>query len=109
MERWRVCPECGSTNIRCDIGVTSRSSDPRFANTLVYGPGPLGLGKSAAVDTFVCGDCGIIRSYVSDPKVLDFINENWSRADTLVTPEEEALRQKLERELQGKANDDYEE
>ncbi len=107
MERWRVCPDCRSTNMRCDIGVTSRAADHRYANTLIYGPRFLGMGKSVAVDTFVCGDCGSIRSYVSESAALDYINENWPRVDTLAVPEEEAVRQRLERELQSRAKDEH--
>jgi hypothetical protein len=108
MERWRVCPDCRSTNMRCDIGVTSRAGDKRYANTIFYGPTFLGMGNSVAVDLFVCGDCGSVRTYVSDSNALDYINEKWPRVDTLSVPEEEALRQRLEKELQDGADDEYE-
>lgn len=106
MERWRICPDCRSDNMRCDIGVASRSTDPRFANILIYGQGVF-VAKAVPVDTFICGDCGSIRTYVSDEGVLQYINDHWPRVDTLAAPEEEAVRQRLERELQSRPQDEY--
>lgn len=87
MEKWRVCPECGSENIYCDIGVTPRVdkfSAAEDGNRLVIEDG-WPRPKVANIDIFVCADCGNIRSYVSDDSTIELIKESWRRADSMAT------------------------
>jgi hypothetical protein len=96
MERWKVCPECGSANIHCDFEVTPRVADQRYANTLIYGKTFLRL-KVTPVDVFVCVDCGNIRSFVSSDEVLRHIQEAWPRADSVMPAGDEEVRRLVER------------
>lgn len=90
MERWRVCPECGSENIYCDIGMTpklsSKHDSAASANTIIVEDG-FPRPEVANIDVFVCADCYNIRSYVSEDEVIEKIMRTWRRADTLVDDE----------------------
>jgi hypothetical protein len=97
MERWRFCPECGSTNIHCDLEVTPRVADQRYANTIIYRKGLLGARRDATIDLFVCVDCENIRSFVSSDEVLRHIRDAWPRADSVMPGGDEEVRRLVER------------
>ena len=96
-ERWMVCPECGSENIHCDLGVTPRVADKRYANTIFFGKSFLGLSRSTSVDLYVCVDCGNIRSFVSNDEALRYIRDTWPRAGAAVPQGDQEVRRLIER------------
>jgi hypothetical protein len=84
MERWKVCPECGSNNIHCDIGVNRRTWLGRQANFIFLRPD-----LTTTLDLFVCIDCGNMRAYIGDADALETIKYGWPRADSLERAAEE--------------------
>ncbi len=96
-ERWQVCPECGSTNVHCDMGVTPRAFDnPQTTNTVIYDRGFFGS-KRASLDIFVCVDCGNMKSFIANRAILDHIKQKWPKADSVVTSGELEIRRESER------------
>ncbi|MBE9129593.1 MULTISPECIES: hypothetical protein [unclassified Coleofasciculus] len=65
------CRSCGSFDIR-----SNRNRKFPALNTMT-----LGLGNSsaryAALDTYVCVNCGYVESYVASPEDLNYIQDNW--------------------------------
>ena len=83
MERWRICSECGSDNIHCDIGVNLNTPERQRSNYVVLKPNVL-IADLVTVDLFVCGDCGNVRAFISDARALHIINKEWPRADETI-------------------------
>ena len=70
-----MCPECGSDNIYYDIGAQHLTAER--LNHLVIRPGF--LDQRAALDVYVCGECGAVRTFVSTVDALEIIRAKWSR------------------------------
>jgi hypothetical protein len=96
IDRWKVCPECGSDNIHCDFGVNAKATFYREGNTIFLNR----FGKRAMVDLFVCVDCGNIRSFVSSDEVLRHIRDAWPRADSVMPGGDEEVR-RLVKQIEG--------
>lgn len=77
--KWYTCSECGSDNVHCDIGVNSSDAGLQRTNYIVLRPGF--IVDLVAVDLYVCGDCGNVKTFVSNEGALRTINEKWPRAD----------------------------
>lgn len=74
--KW-LCPECGSDNIYYNIGANSSLMGLEGTNELLITQGL--VPAIAALDVYVCGDCGAVRTFVSEQEALRLIAEKWSR------------------------------
>ena len=65
------CPKCGSTNIYGADDLPLKSG-PFGSNAI-----PISLTTMAALDNYVCVDCGLVESYVADEYMLKKISKKW--------------------------------
>ena len=70
-----TCPKCSSDAIYSGAGVALKKG-PFGSNSI-----PVGLTSIAALDNYVCAECGYVESYVSDPKKLAEIARKWDKID----------------------------
>ena len=74
------CPECGSTDVRCDRGSYRGAVISRANHIAVHGSGLLNSGfEQASLDMYVCVSCGYVRSFVANRHNLDTIAKHWPR------------------------------
>ena len=66
-----TCPKCGSANIYCAQDLPLKSG-PFGSNSI-----PISLTAMAALDNYVCVDCGLVESYVADAYMLKKITKKW--------------------------------
>lgn len=66
------CPKCGSHEVFCN---TNRKFPS--LNTITVGSGTSG-DRYVPLDTYICGSCGYVESYISRPSDLDRIKEEWA-------------------------------
>ncbi len=66
-----TCPKCHSHEIFSGARVALKKG-PFGSNSI-----PIGLTSIAALDNFVCGECGYVESYVSDRQKLIEIARKW--------------------------------
>ena len=76
------CPKCGSTNIFSAVDLPLKSG-PFGSNSI-----PVSLTSMAALDNYVCVDCGLVESYVAEAYMLEKIAKQW-QAVTPTTDEKE--------------------
>jgi predicted nucleic-acid-binding Zn-ribbon protein len=74
------CPKCNSKNVFSGAGIPLKKG-PFGSNSI-----PIGLTSMAALDNYVCGDCGYVERYISDQTKLAEIARKWDK----VEPEEAA-------------------
>lgn len=77
-----VCPKCDSKNVYCGTNIFPKSG-PFGSNSI-----PVSLTSIAALDNYVCVDCGYVESYVEEDK-LEEIARKWQKAAASAPPEEE--------------------
>jgi len=65
------CPKCGSTKIFAGKDLPLKSG-PFGSNSI-----PISLTSMAALDNYVCTDCGLVESYVADEEKLKEIAKKW--------------------------------
>ena len=75
------CPKCQSNNVYSGAKVFPKSG-PFGSNSI-----PVSLTSIAALDNYVCVDCGYIESYVESDK-LEEIARKWQKAEASAPPEE---------------------
>ena len=68
-----TCPKCDSHEIFSGTRVALKKG-PFGSNSI-----PIGLTSIAALDNFVCGECGYVESYVSDTQKLIEIARKWEK------------------------------
>jgi hypothetical protein len=68
-----TCPKCDSREIFSGARVALKKG-PFGSNSI-----PIGLTSIAALDNFVCGECGYVESYVSDSQKLIEIARKWEK------------------------------
>lgn len=73
------CPKCGSSRIYAATDLPLKSG-PFGSNAI-----PVTLTAIAALDNYVCVDCGLVESYIADAAMLKKIAGKW----TPVNPPEE--------------------
>lgn len=69
------CPKCGSTKIYSAVDLPLKSG-PFGSNSI-----PISLTAMAALDNYVCVDCGLVESYVADEYMLKKISKKWKAVD----------------------------
>ena len=70
-----ICPKCNSCEVFSGAGVALKKG-PFGSNSI-----PIGLTSIAALDNFVCAECGYIESYVSDSDKLAEISRKWDKVE----------------------------
>ena len=70
-----TCPKCSSDAIYSGAGIALKKG-PFGSNSI-----PVGLTSIAALDNYVCAECGYVESYVSDPKKLAEIVRKWDKIE----------------------------
>ena len=65
------CPKCGSTDIYAGTDVFPKSG-PFTSNSI-----PISLTSIAALDNYVCIQCGYVESYVAETEKLKEISKKW--------------------------------
>lgn len=65
------CPKCGSTQIYSAEDLPLKSG-PFGSNSI-----PVTLTAIAALDNYVCVDCGLVERYVADKSMRKKIAEHW--------------------------------
>ena len=66
------CPKCGSRNIFAAKNLPLKSG-PFGSNSI-----PVSLTSLAALDNYVCTDCGLVEHYVDDADKLKEIAKKWN-------------------------------
>ncbi len=74
------CPKCGSTQIYTAPDLPLKSGP--FGNNAI----PISLTSMAALDNYVCAECGWVEHYITDPNMLKKVARKW----TPVVPEPHA-------------------
>lgn len=77
-----VCPKCDSKNVYSGANIFPKSG-PFGSNSI-----PVSLTSIAALDNYVCVDCGFVESYVEADK-LEEIARKWKKAAVPDPSEEE--------------------
>lgn len=67
------CSKCGSKEIYSGTDVFPKSG-PFASNSI-----PVSLTSIAALDNYVCIDCGYIESYIADAHKLKEISRKWQK------------------------------
>lgn len=65
------CPKCESANIYFAEDLPLKSG-PFGSNAI-----PVSLTSMAALDNYVCVDCGLVESYVAEKYMLEKIAKKW--------------------------------
>ena len=66
------CPRCGSNKIYAAVDLPFKGG-PFGSNSI-----PISLTSMAPLDNYVCTECGLVQSYVADPRKLEEIARKWS-------------------------------
>lgn len=69
------CPRCGSAEIHSGEDIILKAG-PFNSNAI-----PIGLTSVAALDNFVCVDCGLVERYIADDRKLEEIRKKWPRVN----------------------------
>jgi predicted nucleic-acid-binding Zn-ribbon protein len=67
------CPKCGSNKVFAAKDLPLKSG-PFGSNSI-----PISLSSLAALDNYVCTDCGLVEHYVADMDKLKQIAKKWDR------------------------------
>lgn len=67
------CPKCGSTEVYCGADVYPKTG-PFTSNTI-----PISLTSIAALDNYVCTDCGYVERFISETGKLKEIFIKWRK------------------------------
>jgi predicted nucleic-acid-binding Zn-ribbon protein len=70
-----VCPQCGSEQIRSGAIIDGKEG-LRGGNRI-----PINAVIHAALDNYVCVDCGYVESYINDRNMLNRIANEWSKVE----------------------------
>jgi predicted nucleic-acid-binding Zn-ribbon protein len=70
------CPKCGSQNIFAARNLPLKTG-PFGSNSI-----PISLTSLAALDNYVCTDCGLVERYVADEDKLKEIAKKWKPVET---------------------------
>ncbi|UNC91326.1 hypothetical protein [Candidatus Contubernalis alkaliaceticus] len=70
-----ICPKCNSQEVYSGENISFKKG-PYSINTIHMGGV---LGSQAALDNYVCCECGYVESYISHPKDLKKISVQWEK------------------------------
>jgi predicted nucleic-acid-binding Zn-ribbon protein len=78
------CPKCGSDKVYCGVDVYPKSG-PFGSNSI-----PISLTSIAAVDNYVCTECGYLERYVAESEKLREIARKWQQCGPAGSTKEKA-------------------
>ncbi len=64
-----TCPKCNSNNVYAAYD----NGGAHGVNSIPVSP----LGRYIMLDNYVCGDCGYVEFYISNPTGMEKIKNNW--------------------------------
>ena len=67
------CPRCGSEEVHSGVEVLPKSG-PFGSNSI-----PISIVSIAALDNYVCTDCGYLERYIADAEKLKEIVKKWPK------------------------------
>jgi hypothetical protein len=70
-----TCPKCSSGEVFSGADIALKKG-PFGSNSI-----PIGFTSIAALDNYVCTECGYVESYVSDPDKLAEILRKWDKIE----------------------------
>jgi len=65
------CPKCGSGGVFSGADIVLKNG-PFGSNSI-----PISITSIAALDNYVCTQCGYLESYIADAKKLSEISKKW--------------------------------
>ncbi len=68
-----ICPKCDAAEVYSPEDMLLKGG-PFGSNSI-----PVSLTSMAALDNYVCADCGYVESYVADEDKLHEITKKWKR------------------------------
>jgi predicted nucleic-acid-binding Zn-ribbon protein len=74
------CPRCGSEKVYWGVDVYPKSG-PFASNSI-----PVSITSIAALDNYVCIDCGYLERYIAESDKLEEIAKKWRRAGASPKP-----------------------
>ena len=74
-----ICPKCNSDKVFSGAEIPLKKG-PFGSNSI-----PIGLTSIAAVDNYVCGECGYVERYISDRTKLAEIARKWDKVEAEAT------------------------
>ena len=77
-----TCPKCGSESIYCGDKIPLKNG-PFGSNSI-----PVSIISMAALDNYVCTDCGYLESYIAGKNKRKEIAEGWRNLHTAETADE---------------------
>ena len=78
-----ICPKCQSESVYSGADIPLKKG-PFGSNTI-----PISITLLAAVDNYVCAQCGYVERYISEEAKLEAIVKKWRKVtDTVESPEE---------------------
>lgn len=78
-----ICPKCQSDSVYSGDGIPLKKG-PFGSNAI-----PIGLTLLAAMDNYVCAQCGYVESYISEDTKLEAIAKKWRKVtNTVASPKE---------------------
>jgi predicted nucleic-acid-binding Zn-ribbon protein len=75
------CPKCGSEAVHAGVEIMPKSG-PFGSNSI-----PISIVSIAALDNYVCTDCGYLERYIADPEKLKEIGKKWPKAGKVANEE----------------------
>jgi predicted nucleic-acid-binding Zn-ribbon protein len=69
------CPKCGAGDVYCGKDIQLKAG-PFGSNSI-----PVSLTSIAALDNYVCIQCGYLERYVAEPSKLKEIFTKWDKVD----------------------------
>ena len=75
-----MCPKCASSSVYSGASIPLKKG-PFGSNSI-----PISLTSVAALDNYVCAECGYVESYISEAERLSEIATKWVQVKTMDTP-----------------------
>ncbi len=76
-----VCPKCQSTEVFSGTDIPLKKG-PFGSNAI-----PVSMTSIAALDNYVCSDCGYVESYIGETDKLKEIHRKWTRVAESTSPD----------------------
>ena len=76
-----VCPKCQSTEVFSGTDIPLKKG-PFGSNAI-----PVSMTSIAALDNYVCIDCGYVESYIGESDKLKEIHRKWARVAESTSPD----------------------
>lgn len=72
------CTKCGSEEVYSGVDILPKSG-PFGSNSI-----PISIVSIAALDNYVCADCGYLESYIAETEKLEEISKKWPKTSDVL-------------------------